>query len=135
MKKRYIIIPALILSLGLFIGCSSKKLPEGFNEVQVVDNAKRFIENINNKNYENCYSQFSEIMKNSMTEDSLKTTFDPILESLGAFKEFKKVSLSNATSFGTDYAVCIVTCQYEKGEATYTVSLDKEMLVGGLYIK
>lgn len=74
-------------------------------------------------------------MKDSMTEEKLTSTFTPILESLGEFKQIKKYSLSSANSLGTDYAVCTVTCEYANGNATYTISIDKDQNIGGLYIK
>lgn len=135
MKKKYIVIPVLILALGLFVGCGSKRLPDGFDEDQVKSVANDFIDKINGGNYEECYNQFGAIMKDSMTEEKLTSTFTPILESLGEFKQIKKYSLSSANSLGTDYAVCTVTCEYANGNATYTISIDKDQNIGGLYIK
>jgi hypothetical protein len=34
-----------------------------------------------------------------------------------------------------DYAVAVLVCKYENGSATYTISIDADGLVCGLYMK
>lgn len=135
MKKRYIILPAMMLLLGICVGCSGDDLPEDFEKDQVIDSSKSFIRLLGEGDYEECYNQFSDIMKNSMGQQKLENTFKPIFEGLGGFVRFKSESLSKSKSLGVEYAVCIIKCLYENGEATYTISLDNHMKVGGLYIK
>lgn len=135
MKKKFIIVPAMALLLGICVGCSGDEVPAGFDKEQITESSKVFIESLNQGDFEKCYEQFNDVMKSSMDQEKLENTFKPILEGLGSFVEFKSKSLSQNKSLGVDYAVCIVKCAYKNGEATYTISLDKDLKVGGLYIK
>lgn len=135
MKKRFIILPAMALLLGICVSCSGDEVPAGFDEGQVTEASKTFIESLNENDFEKCYQQFNDTMKNSMSQQKLENTFKPIFEGLGGFIEFKAESLSQSKALGVDYAVCTVKCVYDNGEATYTISLDKDLKVGGLYIK
>ncbi|MGF6376784.1 hypothetical protein M2140_001862 [Clostridiales Family XIII bacterium PM5-7] len=135
MKKKYIILPAMMLLLGICVGCSGDNLPAGFEKEQVVDQSKSFIRLLTEREYAKCYDQFNDIMKNSMDQKKLENTFNSIFEGLGGFVRFKSESLSQSKSLGVDYAVCVIKCLYENGEATFTISLDKDLQIGGLYIK
>ena len=136
MKKRYIVVPAaMALLLGICASCAANELPSGFDRDQVIETSEGFIDQLNAQDYESCYDQFSDLMKESMSQKKLENTFTSIFEGLGGFVRFKSVSLSSSKSLGVEYAVCIVKCQYENEAATFTISLDKDMKVGGLYIK
>lgn len=136
MKKRYIVVPAaMALLLGICASCAANELPSGFDRDQVIDTSKGFIDQLNGQEYESCYDQFSDLMKESMSQKKLENTFTSIFEGLGGFVRFKSESLSSSKSLGVEYAVCTVKCQYENGVATFTISLDKDMKIGGLYIK
>lgn len=136
MKKRYIVVPAaMALLLGICASCAANELPSGFDRDQVIKTSEGFIDQLNAKDYAFCYDQFSDVMKESMSQKKLENTFTSIFEGLGGFVRFKSVSLSSSKSLGVEYAVCIVKCQYENEAATFTRSLDKDMKVGGLYIK
>lgn len=134
MKKRYIVVPAALALLFASLTGGSE-LPEGFEKNRVLKKAKYFINRLNAGDYENCYGSFNPIMESSMTLEKLKITMDPILHVLGDFVRYKGVSLSSKKILGTDYAVCTVKCIYENGTANFTLSLDKDMKIGGLYIK
>lgn len=134
MKKRYIAVPAALV-LFYAICAGSSELPEGFDKNRVFRVSKDFINRLNEGDFKACYQRFNETMKSSMSSERLESTFRSIAEGLGGFVRFKGLSVSAKKSLGVEYAVCVVKCQYEKEAATFTLSLDKEMKIGGLYIK
>ncbi|MFR7989402.1 MAG: DUF3887 domain-containing protein [Anaerovoracaceae bacterium] len=134
MKKRYIVVPAA-LALLYAICAGSGELPGGFEKNHVFRSAKDFINKLNEGDFEACCQRFNEAMAASMDKEKLENKFRPITEILGPFVRFKGISISVKKSSDAQYAVCIVKCQYEKEDATFTLFLDKEMKIGGLYIK
>ena len=59
------------------------------------------------------------------------------LSDLGAFVEYKSVMAAGTKDQKTqeDYAVVVVTAVYQNGNATYTISVDRDLAVVGLYMK
>lgn len=134
MKKRYFVIPAAA-ALLYCLYTSESELPGEFEKVKVYRCAKSFIADLNSREYPACYSCFTPAMQGSMSSEKLAATLDAVLNSLGDFIRFKGFSVSPKKILGDDYAVCTVKCVYENGPATFTLSLNRDMKVGGLYIK
>lgn len=134
MKKRYIIVPATALALLLAVCTGGNELSEGFEKEQVMKKAKYFIKRLNNRDYEYCYQMFNPIMEEAMNLEKLKTTMNPIFDVLGNFVRVKGIAVSSKKVHGADYAVCTIKCIYENGPANFTLSLDKNLKLGGLYI-
>ncbi len=134
MKKRYFMVPAaMVLLLGVYL--SESPLPDGFEKNSVYKTAKSFIISLSGRQYDRCYRRFSGNMQTAMDREKLQSTLDTVLAGLGDFVRFKGISVCPKKILGEDYAVCTVKCIYENGPATYTISLDKNLLVSGLYIK
>lgn len=134
MKKRYFVVPAaLALLLALCTGGS--ELPEGFDKNKVLLKSKQFIKRLNARDYQGCFGSFNEMMKGSFSLEKMESTMNPIFDVLGDFVRVKGVSLTSKHALGTDYAVCTVKCIYENGPANFTLSLDPDLRIGGLYIK
>ena len=127
-------VPAA-MALLLLICAGENRLPEGFDKNAVYKTARNFILSLNKKEYSRCYSLFNEKMQTAMDREKLQSTLDSVLESLGGFVRFKGISAAPKKILGQDYAVCTVKCVYENGNATYTLSLDSNLHIGGLYIK
>lgn len=69
MKKRYIVVPAaMALLLGICASCAANELPSGFDRDQVIKTSEGFIDQLNAKDYAFCYDQFSDVMKESMSQ-------------------------------------------------------------------
>lgn len=135
MKKRYIVASSAALALLLAACAGSGDLPEGFEKDRVLKKAKYFIKCLNRRDYDKCYQAFNAIMESSMTLKKLQTTMDPIFDVLGKFVRVKGISLTSKKVLGADYAVCTIKCIYEHGAANFTLSLDRDLKLGGLYIK
>lgn len=136
-KARIAVILALFTVMTLFIaGCAPKGVPEGFNEEVVISQAKEVVMLMSARDYEGVVDRFSEIMKEALPENSLESALDETITKLGAFKEYRSVAAGSGENptIGK-FAVVIIKASYENGEATYTISIDKDGKLTGLYLK
>ncbi len=136
MKKRYLVVPAALLLLaGMYMGNNDQPKLSSAEKNEVIIRAKNFIRRINRREYESCYSLFDGKLKESMTLEQMAQTFDRILDSIGSFEKFKGISVNLHESPEEDYVVCSIKCDYSLGSATYTISFNQKLEIGGLYIK
>lgn len=134
MKKRYIVVPAA-LALLLAACTGSSELPDGYEKNQVLNKSKMFIKKLDARDYDGCFACFNPMMKASLSKERLTSTMNPILDVLGDFVRLKGISLTSKKALGTNYAVCTLKCVYEHGAANFTLLLDSDLKIGGLYIK
>lgn len=126
----------IAIIVTLVSACSPKGVPEGFVEADVIARAKNVIDQINTQDYAAVEAQFSPEMTTALPPGALKNALAPVMTKLGAFKAFK----SEATGSGENtaigkYAVIVIKAGYEKGDATYTISIDKNQKLTGLFVK
>ncbi|UUM11318.1 DUF3887 domain-containing protein [Proteiniclasticum sp. QWL-01] len=136
-KHRGLTLLLFVLTLSLALAaCAQKTLPEGFDQAKVTTQAKQVITQLTNKEYASVAAQFSPEMKAALDAQKLQTAVGPVIDKLGAFKEFKSetVGAGENPTIGK-YAVAIINCVYANGNATYTISIDSAGKVCGLYVK
>jgi len=136
MKRGLLIALALVLAAALLAGCSSGKLPDGFVEADVLKEAENAVALLSAGDYASVEELFSAEMKAALSADSLKSALGPQLEKLGAYDSVT----SSAVAGGKDdklgeYAVAVLVCKYKNGSATYTISIDADAKICGLYMK
>lgn len=126
-----IAVLALVLS-----GCASKGVPEGFEEETVIANAKEVVMLMSARDYAGVADRFSASMKAALPGDALETAVDAMLANLGTFKEYRSVVAGSGDNptIGK-FAVVVIKAAYDNGEVTYTISIDKEGKLTGLYLK
>lgn len=131
----FILIFAALLSLS---ACgSAAALPEGFEEAAVLSRAEELIDLINTKDYAAVVSQLRDDLETAIKPEELKTAWGPTLEKAGAFVEVSKTVVSGTKDPSTDedYAVAILVCKYENASLTYTISVDRNLEIVGMYMK
>ena len=131
------IVTSLLLGLVFFLGaCAPKGLPEGFDEANVTSIAKEVIVQMSDGDFEAVVEQFSPDMKKALDAKALEDSVGGLLRDLGDFKGYKKVSTTSSENEEIgEFAVVIITSTYENGNATYTISVDKNDQIVGLYLK
>jgi len=124
----------LILSLA---ACSSSKLADVFKGDEVAARAKGFVETINTLDYDAVVSEIREDLQSQVTPESLERAWGVQLTDAGTFKEYATVVTygQKDKSTGEDYAVCVLVCKYENASHTFTISIDKNLEIVGLYMK
>lgn len=127
---------ALALLICLSLGACAAALPEGFSQEDVSVRARETVSLLNDRDYGAVVETFDATMKEALDEARLREAFDGPLDRLGAFADFKSEALAGKSDpkIG-EYAVAVLVCSYENGTATYTISINAEGEVCGLFIK
>ncbi len=136
MKKILMISLALVFALSL-VGCTSIKLADIYSEDEVIARAKEVVEVINTRNYDAMNALLRADLQDELTTEQLEEAWEPILTDAGAFQEYHNTAAigQKSQSTGEDYAVALLTCQYENASLTFTIVMDIDMEIVGMYIK
>jgi hypothetical protein len=121
-----------VLCAGL-CACGKQPLADSFDESTVQNDATTLIGAINEGSYELAYNTFSDEMKNALSLEDFTSTFSALVQSKGAFRDFRSADVSGAKQDGKDFASCIVISEYENGSLAFTVTYDTDEKVAGLY--
>jgi hypothetical protein len=127
---------ALVFILSL-AGCASVKLADIYSEDEVITRAQECISVINTHDYDAMNEQLREDLRDQLTSVQLEEAWSPILTEAGDFQEYTTTAVigQKDQSTGEDYATAILACQYENTSLTFTIIIDKDMEVVGMYIK
>ena len=136
MKKILISLIAFSIFLSLS-ACSSSKLTDTYSEDEVVARAKSYVETRNTLDYDAVVAGLREDLQSQVTAESLESAWGPLLDESGAFVEYKTVVTYGQKSKSTDedYAGCVLVCKYENASRTFTITMDKDLKIVGLYMK
>ena len=139
MKKTKIGLLLLLVGMILcfFVGCSSNKLADIYAEDEVIARAKQVVEVIHSLDYPLMIHELREDLRNQLTAEQLKETWDAKLTKAGEFKEYTATATTGQKSKTTEeeYAVAVLTCKYVNSSLTYTIVMDKNLDVVGMYMK
>ena len=133
-KKWAFLVGALLMSFTL-VSYGQKSLPEGFDGEEVLKSARSVVAQLSEKNYTGVAEQFSSVME-GLDEKTLSETIDQKLDALGTFVSVTSEDLTGGSSETIgECATAVLVCEYENGTATYTISIDKDGRICGLYAK
>lgn len=136
--KRCIAILLMVTGMAfLLTGCGAGKLSDAFDKDTVKETAEQAIESINAGDYDSVCAMLSDVLKDTLTVDDLKSGVDKTIGDAGAFVEFKNEVIfgQKDKSTGEDAAVAVIVAKYENKKATYTISFDTDMKMIGIYMK
>ena len=121
----------------LVVSCAPKQgVPKGFDETRVHETLDQIVQLLSARDYDEVVKLFAPIMSNSIDAEGLSQSLNPRFDTLGAFDKIEsKTIISEKLKDVGDVAVAIVTCKYANKKATYTITLDKNYQICGLYVK
>lgn len=129
---------SLFLSLLIFLGaCSSNVIPNGFDEEQLTNQAKRVIEYLQNAQYEEVLDLMREDVREMLPIETLQEVAETKYSAVGTFEKYTQVAITDTKDPKSSevYAVVIIVVEYSEGKGTYTLTFDKDLSCVGLYIK
>lgn len=127
MKKMITLLITVAAVMCLFAGCGKgTKLPEGFDEDTVKEQAIKDIELAASDDYEGWKARFQAELQAQLTEDSYKSHLEN-LKNHGAFKEYGKYAFVGQEKDGKKYAAIVIIVKYEEGDIQYSVGYDEDM--------
>lgn len=136
MKKVVSALAAVMVMVLAFTSCSAP-LSSEFNEQEVVSQATEVVELLSEKKYDEVCSRFDPVMKQSIADGkALEKALGEILDSLGDFKSVEKAQTAGSKdSAGNPIAVAVLVCDFTNKKAVFTISIDKNDKICGLYVK
>lgn len=135
-KKALLLTLCLIMLLSL-TACGGSKLSEEYDEQAVLAKAEELVMTANTLDYEAVHSMLREDLLPALTAQQLESSWGPFLEAAGAFVEITSRTAVTQKSQSTDenYAVAVLVCKYENANLTYTISMDVNLDIVGMYLK
>ncbi len=126
----------LLLSLALLLltGCVPA-LDSQYDKDTVLDTAKTFLADLNDRRYDDCADRFNGLMAAQFDAALLRDAVSDTLDQAGAFVAFKDEVATSSTEGDVTYAVVVLVAEYENRTIQYTVSLDPDLAVAGFYFK
>lgn len=136
MRRKIGLILTIILILGVLSACGSNELPEGFVEEELVGQAQNVVALMSAGDYEGTAAMFSPAMAEQLDAAALESAVGEKLNELGEFDSFTSTSISGGSDKKIgDFGVVVLVCKYQNGNAKYTISIDENDQICGLYLK
>lgn len=123
--------------VSMLAACGPAKLADSFDKDNVIARAKEVVDTINTLDYDAVSALVREDLRDQLPAETLRDAWEPTLSESGTFVEYKKVATvgQKSQSTGEDYAMAILTCAYENATRIFTVVMDTDLAVVGLYMK
>ena len=136
MKKTAVLLLALAMLVSL-AACGASKLSDEYVEADVIARAEALVGVINTKDYPAVVAELRDDLEASITAEQLESAWGAALDKAGAFVSFSKEAAAGqkSESSGENYAVVVLVCKYENSTLTYTVSMDRDLEIVGMYMK
>ncbi len=136
MKKTVALILCAAVVICLVCSCGARPLPGGFDEAEVKAKAEQIARLLSNGDFEAVAAEFSPIMAERLDAKALEDALGPVLKERGALDKVTSAAVTgmNDETIG-DYAAAVLVCRHQNGKTTYTVSIDSEGRICGLYVK
>ena len=136
MKLIRILFILFIFSITLS-ACTSAKLADIYDENTVTERAKAVVEMINAQDYEKVNAEIRDDLQDQLTANKLKDVIGAKLVEAGAFIEYPSISTfgQKSKTSGEDYATVVLVGKYEKSNVVFTITMDSNLDIVGLYVK
>lgn len=136
MKKTLSIFLVMLLAFSL-TACSQNKLADIYVEEDVITSAKEIVELVNAQDFDGVNAAMRADLQESLTGQQLEDALAPLLTQAGAFQEYSTVTAVGQKSKSTneDYATVVLVCKHENGNLIFTITLDANLDLVGIYCK
>lgn len=136
MKLIGILFILLVFSITLS-ACTSGKLADIYDENIVTERAKEVVEMINSQDYEKVNAEIRDDLQDQLTSNQLKDAIGAKLVEAGAFIEYQSITTlgQKSKTSGEDYATVVLVGKYENSTVVFTISMDSNLDIVGLYVK
>ena len=136
MKLIRILFILLVFSITLS-ACTSVKLADKYDENIVTERAKEVVEMINSQDYDKVNAEIRDDLQDRLTSNQLKDAIGAKLVEAGAFIEYQSITTlgQKSKTSGEDYATVVLVGKYEKSTVVFTITMDSNLDIVGLYVK
>lgn len=136
MKLNRILIFVLLFSV-ILSGCASKKLAETYDENIVIKRGQEIVALINSQDFDLVNAELRDDLEDQLTVNQLKEAMGQKLIDAGSFLEYQSTSTlgQKSKSTGEDYATVVLVGKYENSTLIFTITMDSNLDLVGLYLK
>jgi hypothetical protein len=136
MKLIRILFILLVFSITLS-ACNSVKLADIYDENIVIERAKEVVEMINSQDYDKVNAEIRDDLQDQLTSNKLNDAIGAKLVEAGAFIEYPSITTlgQKSKTSGEDYATVVLVGKYEKSTIVFTITMDSNLDIVGLYVK
>jgi len=136
MKMIRILFSLLVFSITLS-ACASTKLADTYDEKIVTERAKEVVEMMNAQSFDKVNAEIRDDLQDQLTSSKLKEAIGAKLAEAGAFIEYPSISTlgQKSKTSGEDYATVVLVGKYENSTVVYTITMDTNLDIVGLYVK
>jgi len=136
MKLKRILFIVVTFSV-ILSACTSPKLADSYDENAVIDRAKDVVKMINSQNFDAVNAELREDLQDQLTSTQLKDAIGQKMIDAGTFVDFQTISTlgQKSKSTGEDYATVVLVAEYESSPIVFTISMDSNLDIVGLYVK
>src|SRR5512133_1491913 len=136
MKLIRILFILLVLTITLS-ACSAGKLADIYDVKVVTERAKEVVEMINSKAFDQLNAEIRADLQDQLTSSKLKDVIGAKLDEAGAFIEYPSITTlgQKSKTSGEDYATVVLVGKYEKSTIVFTITMDSNLDIVGLYVK
>ena len=137
MKLIRILFILLVFSITLSACASAVKLADIYDENIVTERAKEVVEMINSQDYDKVNAEIRDDLQDQLTASKLKDVIGAKLDEAGAFIEYPSITTlgQKSKTSGEDYATVVLVGKYEKSTLVFTITMDSNLDIVGLYVK
>ena len=131
-------IPFILLVFSITLSaCASVKLADIYDENIVTERAKEVVEMINSQDYDKVNAEIRDDLQDRLTSNQLKDAIGAKLVEAGSFIEYQSITTfgQKSKTSGEDYATVVLVGKYEKSTVVFTISMDSNLDIVGLYVK
>ncbi len=136
MKLNKIYLIVLLLSVALS-GCTSTKLAEIYDETKVAERGKEVVAIINTQDFNLVNSELRDDLEDQLTSKQLSDAMSQKLKDAGKFVEYQSITTlgQKSKSTGEDYATVVLVGKYENGTLIFSITMDSNLDLVGIYLK
>ncbi len=137
MKQIRMLFILLICTIALSACTSATKLADIYDEKIVTERAKEIVEMINSQDFDKVNAEIRTDLQDRLTSNQLKDAIGAKLVESGAFIEFPSITTfgQKSKTSGEDYATAVLVGKYEKSTLVFTITMDSNLDIVGLYVK
>ena len=137
MKLIRILFILLVFSITLSACASAVKLADIYDENIVTERAKEVVEMINSQDYDKVNAEIRDDLQDRLTSNQLKDAIGAKLVEAGAFFEYQSITTlgQKSKTSGEDYATVVLVGKYEESTLVFTITMDSNLDIVGLYVK
>ena len=136
MKHIRILLTLLVFSI-IISACTTTKLSDIYDENVVTERGKEVVEMINSQDYDKVNAEIRVDLQDQLTADKLRDALGSKLADAGAFIDYQAETTLGQKSKTSDeeYATVVLVGNYENSTLVFTISMDSNLDIVGLYVK